>query len=256
MAFWIGPLGALKQVLWPVSLKETAPTRWAIQTAASRRWAFMAHTGGRRSWAAEVKGTQEDTAYLSVLAQSSRTAPLIFVSDEAAATNVLTPTQSLLEGVANGGPFSVHDGPSSLSSVTGGGRAVVADTVPVVPGLPVTVSIYVQGSGASLSMQFYDSQGAAVGTQATKTSQSDAVQRLAVSISTVPLKAAFITVRVSGASQAALPAVSWTAGPVPWDVGMGCTSAVIGEVTTTYEGLHHADGSLWRSTSVTIEEVG
>ena len=249
MAFWIGPLGALKQVLWPVSLKETVPTRWAIQAAASRRWAFMTHTGGRRSWAAEVKGTQEDTAYLSVLAQSSRTAPVIFVSDEAAATNVLTPAQSLLEGIANGGPFS-------LSSVTGGGRAVVADTVPVVPGLPVTASVYVQGSGASLSMQFYDAQGAAVGTQATKTSQSDAVQRLAISIPTVPLKAASITVRISGASQAALPAVSWTAGPVPWDVGMGCASAVIGEVTTTYEGLHHADGSLWRSTSVTIEEVG
>ena len=41
MAGYIGELGRMHKVLWPTPVKVTNPARYEVQSAPSRRWAFV-----------------------------------------------------------------------------------------------------------------------------------------------------------------------------------------------------------------------
>lgn len=254
MSGWIGTLGALSEVLWKVSLSESTPARFAFQQAAGKRWAFLASPTPRRSWSVEVKGTQEDTRALTQFAHTSAE-PLVWVSEHAALTNVLTPPQSLLVGVSNAGAMVTSDGSIAPASVAAPTRLVVAERVPVHPGKPFSAAVEVSGLRAVLGVQFYNTAGRVVGDLMTATTNSESAQRLVVTISEVPATAAWATLTVGG-GRFTRPSAAWTKTAAPWDVGMGATAVVVDGVETTFDDVHHATGAVWRSVSAKIEEVG
>lgn len=256
MSGWIGTLGALSEVLWKVSLSESTPARFAFQQAAGRRWAFLASPTPRRSWSVEVKGTQEDTRALAQLAHAAQAEPLVWVSETAALTNILTPAQSLMVGISNRGPMVTSDGSLAVSSLGGSPRTVAADRVPVMPGKPFTATVEAAGDGAILGVQMFNVAGVAVGATATAVARGANVQRLVVSIPSPPAAAAYATLTLAAGGQFSRLSATWTKDAPPWDVGMGATSVVIGDVETTVEDVHHASGAVWRSVSAKIEEVG
>lgn len=255
MSGWIGTLGALSEVLWKVSLSESTPTRFTFQQAAGRRWAFLASPSPRRSWNVEVKGTQEDTRALTQLAHAAPAEPLVWVSEHAALTNVLTPAQSLLAGVSNAGAMVTSDGSIAPASVTVPTRLVVAERVPVHPGKPFSAAVEVSGLRAVLGVQLYNAAGRAVGNLITATANSESTQRLVATTSEVPATAAWATLTVGG-GRFTRPSAVWTKTAAPWDVGRGATAVVVDGVETTFEDVHHATGAVWRSVSAKIEEVG
>lgn len=256
MSGWIGTLGALSEVLWKVSLSESTPARFAFQQAAGKRWAFLASPTPRRSWSVEVKGTQEDTRALTQLAHAAPAEPLVWVSEHAALTNVLTPPQSLLAGVSNAGAMVTSDGSIAPASVTVPTRLVVAERVPVLPGKPFTATVEAAGNGAILGVQMFTAAGVAVGATATAVARGANVQRLVVSIPSPPAAAAYATLTLAMGGQFSRLSATWTKDAPPWDVGMGAAAVVIGDVETTVEDVHHASGAVWRSVSAKIEEVG
>ena len=256
MSGWIGTLGALSEVLWKVSLSESTPARFAFQQAAGRRWAFLASPTPRRSWSVEVKGTQEDTRALAQLAHAAQAEPLVWVSETAALTNILTPAQSLMVGISNRGPMVTSDGSLAVSSLGGSPRTVAADRVPVMPGKPFTATVEAAGDGAILGVHMFNGAGVAVGATATAVARGANVQRLVVSIPSPPAAAAYATLTLAAGGQFSRLSATWTKDAPPWDVGMGATSVVIGDVETTVEDVHHASGAVWRSVSAKIEEVG
>lgn len=255
MSGWIGTLGALSEVLWKVSLSESTPARFAFQQAAGRRWAFLTSPTPRRSWSVEVKGTQEDTRALTQLAHAAPSEPLVWVSEAAALTNVLTPAQSLMVGISNRGAMVTSDSSIAPASVSASTRVVVAEQVPVYPGKPVTATVEAVGSGAILGVQLYNAAGGAVGSVVTATAQGGNVQRLVAAIPDVPAAAAWATLTVER-GRFARPSASWTRVAPPWDVGMGATAVVVDGVETTFDDVHHETGAVWRSVSAKIEEVG
>lgn len=256
MSGWIGTLGALSEVLWKVSLSESTPARFAVQQAAGKRWAFLASPTPRRSWSVEVKGTQEDTRALTQLAHAAPAEPLVWVSEAAALTNILTPAQSLMVGISNRGPMVTSDGSLAVSSLSGSSRAVAADRVPVMPGKSFTAAVEAAGDGAILGVQMFTAAGVAVGATATAVARGANVQRLVVSIPSPPAAAAYATLTLASGGQFSRLSATWTKDAPPWDVGMGAASVVIGDVETTVEDVHHASGAVWRSVSAKIEEIG
>ena len=256
MSGWIGTLGALSEVLWKVSLSESTPARFAFQQAAGRRWAFLASPTPRRSWSVEVRGTQEDTRALTQLAHAAPTEPLMWVSEAAALTNILTPAQSLMVGVSNRGPMVTSDGSLAVSSLGGSPHTVAADRVPVMPGKPFTATVEAAGDGAILGVQMFTAARTAVGATATAVARGANVQRLVVSVPVPPATAAYAMLTLAMGGQFSRLSATWTKDAPPWDVGMGATSVVIGDVETTIEDVHHASGAVWRSVSAKIEEVG
>lgn len=256
MSGWIGTLGALSEVLWKVSLSESVPTRFAFQQAAGKRWAFLSSPAPRRSWSVEVKGTQEDTRALTQLAYAAPVEPLVWVSEAAALTNVLTPAQSLLAGISNRGAMVTSDGSVAVSSLGGVSRVVAADRVPVMPGKPFTATVEAAGNGAILGVQMFTATGTAVGATATAVARGANAQRLVVTVPVPPTAAAYATLTLAMGGQFSRLSATWTKDAPPWDVGMGASSVVIGDIETTIEDMHHASGAVWRSVSAKIEEVG
>ena len=96
MAGYIGELGRMHKILWPTPVKVTNPTRYEVQAAPSRRWAFVTAPvwARRREWSLDVSGTnREITGLAQLVAGAFGPGPWRFISDEAAVTNMLTPAE-------------------------------------------------------------------------------------------------------------------------------------------------------------------
>ena len=133
---------------------------------------------------------------------------------------------------------------------------MAADRVPVMPGKPFTATVEAAGSGAILGVQMFTAAGTAVGATATAVARGSNTQRLVVSIPAAPVAAAYATLTLASGGQFSRLSATWTTDAPPWDVGMGASSVVVGDVETTIEDVHHESGAVWRSVSAKIEEVG
>ena len=195
MAGYIGELGRMHKVLWPTPVKITNPTRYEVQSAPSRRWAFVTTPvwARRREWSLDVSGTNREITGLSQLvAGAFGSGPWRFISDEAAVTNVLTPAESMLAGIANGGYVDGVGGPAAASCV-GGGEVVIASSVPVPEGSPATVSVDTAGDTV-LTLQPVNAAGRSVGNARVERARRQVMHRLQVTIPVFPAGAVALKV--------------------------------------------------------------
>lgn len=257
MAGYIGAPARMLPLLWANPAPVKRPTRYAVQEAAGKRWAFVSAPAGARcrEWTLDMTGTQREMhPVLQLAAGHFGDGPWWLVTDEAAMTNVLTPAQSMLEGIANAGAAETVDGVSALS-VVGGAPVTIADLVPAIPGEPVTVSVNASGATV-LSVQPVNAEGFAVGPAKTVTATGELMQRIHATILALPAGARGVSIRARGYSALACPQVVWSEEPAAWDVGLGSDSVIIEESSSTHAGFEFYTRDWWRSLSLTIREVG
>lgn len=195
--------------------------------------------------------------------------PWWFVPEMAASTNLLSPRGSLLDtripqdGVTDGGRMVLPDGGvAGRSAVVEFGNRFFPwvdsyEFVPVIPGLPVTGSVWVDGPvGVRMRIRFYNADGEPLRTYGDAHKQSSEVERL--HLSDVAQEGEFLVlVLVDHPDQVfrvARPAISWTADAVPWSVGAGAPKVHIAgmseDVTLAVPGREMVGASL------TVREVG
>lgn len=258
MAGYIGQLGRMVKILWPTPVKVTNPTRYEVQSAPARRWAFVSSPASarRREWSLEVTSTNAETAELAQLvAGAFGDGPWVFVPDEATVTNVLTPAESMLSGVSNAGAADAVGGVGARSHI-GGDPITIAEACPCIPGEPVTVTVDMAGAAGVLSVQPVNAAGQSVGPAVTARPSGELMERVSVTMPALPLGACAVKIQTRGSTTVTRPQVTWTDGPVPWDMGAGAASVIIEEAQTTYTDYEFYLREMWRTMSLTIREVG
>lgn len=250
MAGHIGTLAHLLPAIPTTDSSIALADRFSFQEAPSKRWAFVTEKGARlRRWDISTDLlSSEEAGVLTELAEGAwGLGPFIFIPCPAHDSNVLTPAQSLLEGVANAGPVALPGGGTAPRSVVGGQTVTLADKVPVMPGKPVTVSLYIAGGSAAVS--FKTLTGSTVGSRPL-TPTGDLMQRVSATAPSVPATARYATITATGYTALARPQLSWTAETVPWAAGGGASQVIIQNSSPT-----PMRGG-WSSASTQIVEVG
>ncbi len=270
MSAWIGPVGGLVEVLQykgSLSVATARPTK--AQTTLGGRVKVQRGPRSRRVWDASVDGVSPAEAAGLLSLDAGSTPPWVWVDPYAQVTNLLSPEQSVLAagtwsgtGVLEGGSAVAPDGVRAQRTVlhaTGGSmgfalRDGAIDSPPVLPGMPITYSLYVRGTG-SLFISYRDWSGAILTEPGV--SYSNATFARSSFQSTPPAGAASAHVRVTGALQAGNPALTWTPDVAEWAVGHGCNRAVVEGLSEAIQraSATDADGR-WSSLSFTVREVG
>lgn len=166
--------------------------------------------------------------------------PFSLVSTEAQIANVLTPTQASLvtpmsSTMVPAGPVRIGDQflPASVSVDIPSAWQPLADYVPVVPGVPVTVSLWCMATAASAPMMTVVWRSGSLLDSASQTvtgTNGGTWQRLVWQ--GVP-PAGVDSIRFglrSSVKFAAGPQVTWTSGPVDWAGGRGATAVNVDSI--------------------------
>lgn len=257
MPSYIGTIANLMPVSWTDEESVTPAPRYKFMDAPGRRWAFVSRRADGavlREWNVTFSGANRDHAVLDGLAHGHfGDEPFIYIPESATLTNVLTPAQSMLYGVANAGVLRTIDGLSSASLI-GGSSTVLADYVPVIAGKPVTVAVNVAGL-ASLTLQLKTASGVIMQSKVV-TSTTTEMKKLVATIPLVGEAVRYITITAAGYTSLAQPQVTWTEGLVPFDVGGGASQVVLSDFSFDWHMYETATRDSWRDMSVKITEVG
>lgn len=186
--------------------------------------------------------------------------PWVWVPGTAVVSSVLTPAQSALRNLgsefAHAGPVVINGQSFPVSAAvdfSSSWRPLV--DVPVVPGEPVTASVWVQAAAGTpiITTAFYVGADQ-VGTESTSGAAGGMWQRLTWT-STAPAGATQLRLGVrSSVTAVAAPQVTWTREPMAYAAGGAAAEAVV------IPGKASA-WSVWRDSlhsdvSYTVEEVG
>lgn len=261
---WLGPLGGLVPIDCATTLTPSrGPRVVTVETVGGHRRAYRLPRTPARVWDVYVDTTSPlEVDKVAGFAEGAwGEGPFVFVSDEAAALNVLTPGQADFSApmdvaYVSSGPVVVggmHLPASAVVSIPSSWRAL-ADYIPVVPGLPVTVSVWAQSvTGAPQFTIVWRSGTALDPTSQTVTGSAGGMWQRLTWTGTPP--AGTTAVRIGArASVTALagPQVSWTPGPVEWAAGRGADSVVV----TEHQGTPvYLAGPHYYELSYRIEEV-
>lgn len=223
----------------------------------------------RRTWSLQNDDLSPDE-YRDIelmLYDSQGIGPFWLIDQEARATNMLTPAQSLmglkgeltdLAGSVSASATAVlSDGFSAPSVISGGGTIYFRPNLPVVPGEPITCSIYASGS-ARVVVNYTDSTGAYVSSGGTMTAVSGGGTFRRYYRNVIPpSNAAGMYFSVISATALSAPAITAGTQLLPWSVGKGCNNAVVESWSRSFDRMSsdHTDRQLV-SVSLKVEEVG
>lgn len=254
---YIGTRGRLFPVEWSSALSESHEPRYTVQSARSKRWAFVsARAGGTafREWSVSVSGRNASASVLVGFAQGAYgPGPFVWAPVAAHASNLCLPGESLLTGAAGAGMDAV-DGWAPRSAL-GPASVVLASTVPVLPGSPVTGTVDVTGSDAVLELVFRNATGGVVAT-VSQVAERATVHRLSRVVPAVPAAARTVDLVVRGHVAVSRPQVTWTDSVVPWAVGAGARDVVVTDVSRDLKVIDVASGDSWWDLTAKITEVG
>lgn len=255
---YIGTTARLLPITYIISESVQRQNRYEIQEAAAATYAFVrsAAFANRRTWDLEIIADSPTLGAVTAFYEGAYgSGPFLFIPETAALTNLLTPAQSLLAGVSNGGPVTTADGGHAPASLVGGAMAVLADKVPALPGKPFTVSV--DASGASeLIVQPRTITGANAGGAKVVKAKGELMQRIHAVIPLMPATARYVTISARGYNQLAQLQVRLARGSAKWAPGAGASSVVLGDLTTSPLVFDESSGELWGSLSLKIKEVG
>lgn len=271
MSAWIGPVGGLVEVLQykgGLSVETARPS--STKATLGGRVKVQRGPRSRRVWSASVDGVSPVEAAGLLSLEAGSTPPWVWVDPYAQVTNMLSPEQSVLSAGSwfgadayEGGAAVTADGllaVRTLTSLAGGSmdfayRDGAPDYPAVVEGVPVTGSAYVRGTG-SVHVEFLDWSGAVIGTEFTATYTHGDLARASVT-ATPPEGATSARLYVTGASQAAMPALTWTPAVAGWSTGHGCNRAIVEGLSEAIEFASATDPDMrWQSLNFTVREIG
>lgn len=261
-ADWIGPLGGLVPIEGSSTVDTSRDSPITIVTSVEGvKRGIRAFRPTLRTW--QMSEPRMEAASLAVLDAFADglygLGPWVFVPGTAVVSSVLTPAQSALRNVSAeftpAGPVVV-DGvhlPVSLSvSIPSGWRGLV--DVPVVPGQPVTASVWVQSAtGAPIISTGWIIGGSIPATESVTGGAGGAWQRLSWS-GVAPAGASQLRLGVrSSVTAVAGPQVTWTPAPVPYASGAAAAQVIVHPPGAKAWGTW---GSFRSDASYVVEEVG
>lgn len=275
MSAYLGPVGMLTRLKCAsqLTVDDEGPVRYRVSVSRRRYAQVMAPGRTLRTWQVQLsEGTS--TEMVSIVDQLSRglvPGPYVYYSEQAAASNILTPQESAVPpdyaGQMRGGSVTVSD-PSTprwdgrvLSTVTqtATGIVPVGGRVPVPDVTPLTASVYLTaqaGRAPQLVVRQYDPQGVLIREDRAQGAVDAALERVHLTVETDP-RAVTVQLGTVGALRTAAPAVSLTDRLVPWTRGQGCRAAMVSRlsesVTLAEAGV---PGGTLSAFSFTITEVG
>lgn len=270
MSAWIGPPGGLVEILhYKGGLSVSQERAQSTRTTLGGRVKVQRGPRVRREWSASTPHADPNEAASFLALIQAGTPPWAWVDPYAQVTNMFTPEQSTLvpgswagSGWSQGGAVLVDglQAPSSVSHPSGatvdfGFRNGSSDRPAVIPGLPVSASAVLRGSGG-FGIQWVDWSGATIGS-ATTSYNNPSLARVSVENRVPPAGAARARLFASGALQAAMPCLSWTPEASKWSMGRGCTRAVVEGLSEDIQEASSWDVARRRSAlSFTVREVG
>lgn len=243
---WIGPHGGMVPIraAQSVSHSAEAPMRYYDTVTGGRRaqrlsarplreWSF-AHTAVSIGEADRLRALRDGTYGKG---------PFSLVSTEAQISNVLTPEQASMATpmsalIQPDGPVRIGDNyfPASAIAEIPTSWQPLADNVPVIPGVPVTVSIWAMGEGSRapiLTVVWRSGTELDPESQTVTGTNSGLWQRL-VWHGTPPPGVDSIRFGVrTGTKYIAAPQVTWTRQAVHWAAGHGANGVNIDKVEVT-----------------------
>lgn len=270
MSSFLGQLGRLVKLKCPSGQATERSERYSFTRTVEGRVKAQVKPLSRRSWQVDITtATPSDIGTLmSFTLGEWGNGPFVWVAEGAAVTNMLTPDvascgpKAVQAGaVTIGGPLLLPDGSwaprSLLNSTPASSLFFGPSTVPVIPGRAVTGSAFVMGTLALVGVQFYDAAGVAISSiPSSGLGVADVSTRVSVT-ATPPANAASCRVYTTRATQAALPALTWTPQVMEWGAGQGCDRAVISAPNQSLVlALDHPTYGRYTDVSFTIREVG
>ena len=260
--FWLGTPGLL------VPLPDVKDS---LSMSGERSVTFRTTVGGRRTahlgptpkrdWSVSLSGLTPSQLSQVQVVLATVLPPYVWITPWAARVNVLTPAQSLLQGVpgTNGGLRQIVGGawvPSLLSPTT-----ILATGVPVSPGMTVTGACHARATStsATVSVEWISAAGVTVsGPHAASKAVSATGQMERVSVTAIaPDGAATLKLRASGASVIAAPSVTYTSEALEWGIGSGAVSVVASDPQFTPSVISEsARGSRAGGITFNVYEVG
>lgn len=263
MSTWFGPVDALVKLRALSELSRTGGVQHVLaDTVDMGRRAQV--TTVMRDWSVKVElGSPDDLVSIAQIAGGYLgTGPFAFVSSDAPLTNLLTPDDAMCQTVPTGwfaaGPTTTPGGPWVARGLLNPGSLTGLEQVnttpaPVIAGESVTGSMWLRGTGASITLTVYAPGGNPLqSVTSTQTVGADLV-RVSVSVPVVPVGGVYATVFVQDAAAAYAPAITWSSDVLPWTDGRGCAAAVLdaGEVGS----ILLTQQARYESASFTVHEV-
>lgn len=268
MTTFLGPVGSLVPVKCASTLTSSGGREVSFTRTLGKQKAFLGQVRARE-WNVDI-GLAEpgELSGLRWLAEYS-SGPLVWYSPDAVVGNILPPdvaafvprTHNGLDGALVEADPGVHvksvfpDGANSVSTPYSSGTSL--DPIPIVPGMPVTISVWLRGSTASrgqvIAVVWRDIQGVNLGTDNPTVGESTGtlVRRSLTLIP--PPGAAQITLQFF-AEQIAGPAVTLTDRLMSYSDGRGAKRVVAHGLTDAV--LRAYEDHQYQSLSFTVSEVG
>lgn len=275
MSAYLGPVGMMTRLKCAsqLTVDDEDPVRYRVSAGRRRYAQVMAPGRTLRVWGVSwFQGTT--TEMVSIVDQLSRglvPGPYVYYSEQAAASNILTPQESAVPpgyaGQMRGGSVVVSD-PSTprwdgrvLGTVTqtATGIVPVGGRVPVPDVTPLTASAYLTaqaGVRPQLVVRQYDPQGVLVREHRAQGAVNAALERVHLTITTDP-RTVTVQLATVGALRTAAPAVSLTDRLVPWTRGQGCRAVMVSRpAEDVWRAVQHTGEPRRSGFDFTITEVG
>lgn len=271
MSAWIGPLGSLVQIArYKGSLGVDSGSRSTFRRTLGGNMFEQRGPRARRTWSVDCPASPVEASQFEALVDGFYgPPPWAWVDPSSQLTNLFSPEQALLDagtystgtGITQGGAGTTADGirfGRSLN-VSGGAevslhrRASQTERLPVLPGVPVTASVYASGS-ASIRIDWTSSTGVFISNTTGATTTGSYTRR--THTATPPADAAGAQVVVVGATGLTLPAFTWTTSVQPWAKGRGATKVTVDGVSESVQVVSSSSDGNLSSFSFTVRELG
>lgn len=271
MGAYVGPLGNLIEATqWQERQSVETGYKPSFFTALDgSRTAFVHPQAGRslREWRLSMSDArpEEAAAIQALVLGAMGIGPFVFVDPLAQVTNVLTPQQSIFApGTISSTLTSTTSdvpgiGPMPAVMTVANSWARVGDRVPVIPGQPVTASIWVR-STRTVKIQgvTYDANGSTIDTATGTARGTSSGGWISVTFTPSP-RAAYMHVsfQSSGADAVACPAVTWTSERLEWAPGRGAKQVVVHGLDESFMWADHRRcGQRRVDYDIAVTEVG
>jgi len=277
MGAWAGRIHELVELRSLRRLRESPIDQSTFTHGLSGRRRARVAPSVSRSWSCEV--AMADPAGLATLEEfywAHRGEPLWLVTEAARVQNVLPPpgvehdrarevlvpkgwkTGNAETFLAAAGPVATVDGVAAASVlVTGGGQARLP-IVPVLPGVPFTISAYVNPGGTLgvAWMQDGVTQSVSASSAPAGALVDGALQRAFLTLTPAPGQTAVQLRGNAGVTTIARPQLTWTPGVVPYVPGRGAEKVIFGPLNQDVQALAVNGARNLSSFTYTIQEVG
>lgn len=267
---YLGSLGRMIGIKCPASQNVQAEERHSFSTTLEGRRKAQVRQAGRRTWSLQTSDATTPSEH-SLLSQFANGAwgngPFRFISADASVTNLLTPAAAdcmpgeyvLTSGLtmSEGVPMLTPDGWAARSFIksTNNGLYFGKDMLPVLPGVPVTVSAYVRGNGGAVNIVWYDSAGSSISAHYGGVTAGTTNVIRSWLTATPPSNAVSFRFQANGSvMQACRPAATWSDKLLPYGDGQGCVKAVVSAMSR--DQVLAVPGSTYSNVSFTATEVG